>query len=300
MAEQKDFDQVIDDIVKDLNKEAQEPEGQSEPQEPQEPQTQEPQEETKQEELVVEINGQQVPLEELKKGYMRAQDYTQKLAELAEKRKELAYLEDLSQRITPDKLEQIKAIIDGDQTLSQEQKDAMQQYLGELDPEDPVAKSLQTVLKELQEIKQQVEQQKTFVATKQQEEFIEYATRLLENSVNEATKGKEFVNDVEKELYTTLVYATLEALQDIPVQTENDVKMVVSSVCDGVYQRLQEYRNSIASSKPQTVPTGVGGSAPQQKTSVPSAEDIIKEKGWEAAVDVMVDEIFKKTKGGSG
>lgn len=296
-----DFDKIIDDVVKDLNNQGdpgqddagQGDAGQKEPQGQPEPQG------DKKDELVVEIDGQQVPLEELKKGYLRAQDYTQKLTELAEKRKELAYLEDLSQKITPDKLEQIKAIIDGDQNLSQEQKTAMQEYLGDLDPEDPVAKSLQTVLQELREVKQQVEQQKVFVASKQQEEFMQQMAKLLDESVTEATKDKEFVNDTEKELYNTLVYATLEALQDVPVQTVNDVKMVVGSVCDNVYQKLKSYRDSVAVQKPQTVPTGVGGNAPQ-KSSAPSVDELIKEKGWEAALDAMVEEAMNQTKNQGG
>ena len=293
-----DFDKIIDDVVKDLNKQDDQAQDELQDQQQDEPQGQ--QQDDKKDELVVEIDGQQVPLEELKKGYLRAQDYTQKLTELAEKRKELAYLEDLSQKITPDKLEQIKAIIDGDQSLTQEQKDAMQEYLGDLDPDDPVAKSLQTVLKELREVKQQVEQQKVFVASKQQEEFMQQMVKLLDESVTEATKDKEFVNDTEKELYNTLVYATLEALQDVPVQTVNDVKMVVGSVCDNVYQKLKSYRDSVAASKPSTVPTGVGGGSAPQKTSMPTVDDVIKEKGWEAALDVMVEEMAKQSRNQGG
>lgn len=47
----------------------------------------------------IEINGEQVPVDELKNGYLRQSDYTRKTQELAEKRRELEYLAQIKQQL---------------------------------------------------------------------------------------------------------------------------------------------------------------------------------------------------------
>jgi len=289
---QEQMNKIVDDALKDLQGEQQTQE--QEETKPQEEKKEEQAQQQTQEEIVVEIDGEKIPLEELKKGYMRSKHYTQRLNDLAEKSKELEYLEELAKEIPPDKIDQIKALIRGDQNLTQEQKDAMEEYLEGLDPDDPVAKTLGQVMQELQEIKKQVAEQSRLTAAKQQEEVVNYLAGLINSSIEEASKGKEFVNDVEREIYNMLVLSSIEAVNpNVPVETEDDVKKIVEAICDNVYDKIKSYRSGVVSTvNKSTVQTGMGNGV--KKSVAPSVDDVIKEKGWQAALDGMIQEAWKQ------
>lgn len=97
----------------------------------------EPEEDSEEQQIeaenLVEINGENIPLDELKAGYQRQSDYTRKTQELAEQRKALAALEGLGNILAsdPTKAAQIAAIVRGEQMPQQQEQEPQR-------PEDPI------------------------------------------------------------------------------------------------------------------------------------------------------------------
>ena len=194
-------------------------------------------------------NGEVIDAQELAYGYMRQKDYTQKLQELSEERRQLQLAKDAAKEKPP---EQAKQQISG-------QIDDVKQALSELSEDDPQAKALSVMLDKLERLEQKVtdaerknEQSTAEEAYKQQ---VEYMRKLTDDTLSEEQKKytlPKFKNpktgkDIDfSDKWKEVVLTTLSTIdQDMTVP---EFKKLAGDIGRKAYERLQDEISAISAS----------------------------------------------------
>ena len=194
-------------------------------------------------------NGETIDAQELAYGYMRQKDYTQKLQELSEERRQLELAREAIEQKSP---ESAKEQISG-------QIDNVKKALAELGEDDPHSKALSVVLDKLENLERKVaeaeKEKENMSAQEAYQKQVEYMRKLTDDTLAEEGKkynlpkfknpktGKD-INFADR--WKEVVLMTLSGIDKN--LTVPEFKKLVGDIGRQAYERLQDEISAISSS----------------------------------------------------
>ena len=223
-------------------------------------------------------------LSELKKGYMLNEDYTKKTQELAEQRKEVDELRQLSQflKANPKKLEKVIAVLDEKEEAIAEKREEISDELQGLDPNDPIAKKLRAQEEMLKGMQKTLDDMRKGQEETQKQTLVQQAQQVLTKTLDEVTKELAIEED-DKTVWRQMV---LSHLKDNPRNyvDEADFTKSIKEIGKRYFDTIAKIgERSVAKhlkSKSGVVPAGAAASGEplKKKPTMDNLEDIIKEE----------------------